>query len=91
MSFAETDRMKKTLVDRIRAEIDPDVNEPLDRLLEEAADAIEGENSRLRAFMERALDACRNAGRGNEIVAERVIERVEEELLSGLGRDGYDG
>lgn len=37
---------------------------------------------------ERALsdivDACRNAGRGNEIVAGRVIERVEEIALVAL-------
>ncbi len=51
---------------------------------------LQNSNARMRVFMERALEACRNSGRGNEIVAERVIERVEEELLSGLGREGYD-
>jgi hypothetical protein len=30
-----------TLVDRLRAEIDEDVNEPLDRLLDEAASRVE--------------------------------------------------
>lgn len=30
-----------SLVGRLRAEVDPDVNEPLDRLLEEAADEIQ--------------------------------------------------
>jgi hypothetical protein len=29
------------IVERLRAEVDPDVNEPLDRLLDEAADEIE--------------------------------------------------
>jgi hypothetical protein len=33
-------RVRLELVDRLRAEVDPDVNEPLDRLLDEAADEI---------------------------------------------------
>jgi hypothetical protein len=44
------------IVGRLRAEVDPDVNEPLDRLLDEAADEIERLRTALRlARVEREL------------------------------------
>ena len=35
-----------SIVERLRVEVDPDVNEPLDRLLEEAADEIERQKAK---------------------------------------------
>jgi hypothetical protein len=41
------------LVERLRAEVDEDVNEPLDRLLDEAADRIEQLEQLIEAAMRR--------------------------------------
>jgi hypothetical protein len=46
------------IVERIRAEVDPDVNEPLDRLLDEAADEIERLRKVLVEINSQAVCAC---------------------------------
>jgi hypothetical protein len=45
------------------------------------------EIQRLRLAMEYAIEQCRNSGRGNGIVDERIVERVEETLLDALGTE----
>jgi DNA-binding MurR/RpiR family transcriptional regulator len=46
------------IVERLRSEVDPDVNEPLDRLLDEAADKIERLRKALEEINSQAVCAC---------------------------------
>lgn len=66
------------LIGRLRAEIDHDVNEPLDRLLDDAATEIERLGNRI-AVLEMVIsdelyptDCCDDA---NAMIVENILER----------------
>lgn len=62
------------VVERLRAEVDPDVHEPLDRLLDEAADEIE----RLRS----ALVLIDTVAVGKKAGSSAQMQRIARSALS---------